>query len=236
MDSNCSSTSQRLDLPGGLIDEQVQDFTDMDEAERVYIPEIEEFVKKAIGADHVVAYRPVIRKTAAVKRPQDQPVADDVHVDYTTRWSSNVGTQYLGSDWARQYSRLLIVSNWRTFSAPPQDWPLAVCDSQSIPNADGITNTLVYQEDIPDIHNLPPSPESDDSNGKVVGEGTIFKYSDSMRWFYFSHMNRDEMLIIKLNDSDKSKAWRTPHCAFFNPEEGAVPRESIEVRMCCYFK
>jgi hypothetical protein len=208
----------------------------MEEAEKVYIPEIEEFVKNAIGADHVVAYRPVIRKTASIKRAQDQPVADDVHVDYTTRWSSQIGTQYLHSEWTQQYSRLLIVSNWRTFSAPPQDWPLAVCDSRSISNSDGLTNTLVYQEDIPDINDVPPLPEGGDGQCKVVGEGTIFPFKDEMKWYYFSHMNRDEMLIIKLNDSDKEKAWRTPHCAFFNPEEGAVPRESIEVRMCCYFK
>jgi hypothetical protein len=33
-----------------------QDFTHKEEAESAYIPEIEEFVKKAIGADRVVAY------------------------------------------------------------------------------------------------------------------------------------------------------------------------------------
>jgi len=92
-------------------------------------------------------------------------------------------------------------------------------------------NTLVYQEDTPDLDNLPPLSEA-----RVIGEGTIFPYKDTHRWFYFSHMNRDEMLTFKLNDSDHSKVWRTPHCAFFNPEEGSVPRESMEVRMCCYFK
>jgi hypothetical protein len=50
-------------------------------------------------------------------------------------------------------------------------------------------------------------------------------------------MNRDELLILKLNDSDKKRAWRTPHSAFPNTAENEVfPRESIEVRMCCYFK
>lgn len=208
----------------------------MDEVERVYIPELEEFVKKTLGADHVIAYKPIIRKTASIKRPQDQPVADDVHVDFTTRWSSQVGTQYLKSDWTKQYSRLLNVSNWRTFSAPPQDWPLAVCDSRSVLPEEGITNTLVYQQDLPDLNDLPPLPHGDDAQGKVVGEGTIFPFTERMRWVYFSHMTRDEMLILKLNDSDQKRAWRTPHCAFCNPEKGAVPRESIEVRMCCYFK
>ena len=146
---------------------------------------------------------PIIRKTASIKRPQDQPVADDVHVDYTTRWSSQVGTQSLKSEWTKQYSRLLNISNWRTFSAPPQDWPLAVYDSPSVLPEEGITNTLVYQQDIPDISDLPPLPEGDAAKGKVVGEGTIFPFTLRMRWVYFSHMTRDEMLIIKLNDSDQ---------------------------------
>ena|SRR5277367_6443931 len=209
----------------------MKDFTVLEEAEKVYLPEIEEVVKNATGADKVIAYRPIIRKTSSVKRSRDQPVADDVHVDYTTRWAAQIGTQYLKSDWRKTYSRLLVLSNWRTFSPPPQDWPLAVCDSRSVKDDEGLVNTLVYQEDIPDVENLPPL-----SDAKVVGEGTIFPFKDTHRWFYFSHMNRDEMMSIKLNDSDQGRAWRTPHCAFLNQEEGTFPRESIEVRMCCYFK
>jgi len=188
-------------------------------------------VKNAIGADKVIAYRPIIRKASSVKRTQDQPVGDDVHVDFTTRWAAKLGTDHLKADWRETYSRLLIVSNWRVFSKPPQDWPLGICDSRSVGNDEGIVNTLVYQEDIPDIDNLPPLSEA-----RIIGEGTIFPRKDTHRWFYFSHMNMDEMLTFKLNDSDKSGVWRTPHCAFFNPEEGAFPRESMEVRMCCYFK
>jgi len=75
------------------------DFTNLEEAVRAYLPELEEFVKTALGADHVVAYRPIIRKASSVKRAQDQPVGDDVHVDYTTRWASQLGTlQYLHAD------------------------------------------------------------------------------------------------------------------------------------------
>ena len=199
--------------------------------EKVYLPEIEQFVKNAIGADKVIAYHPIIRKAGAIKRSQDQPVGDDVHVDFTTEWAAKLGTDHLKADWRETYSRLLIVSNWRTFSEPPQDWPLGICDSRSVGDDEGVTNTLVFQEDIPDIDDLPPLSEA-----RVIGEGTIFPYKDTHRWFYFSHMNRDEMLTFKLNDSDNSRVWRTPHCAFFNPEEEAVPRESMEVRMCCYFK
>lgn len=214
----------------------MMDFTDLEAAEREYIPELEEVVKKTLGADHVVAWGPIIRKAATVKTDKDQPVGNNVHVDYTTRWASQLGTKFLGgSDWTEQYSRLLVVSNWRCFSPAPQDWPLAVCDSRSIGDDEGIINTLVYQEQLPDFDNLPPLPEGAD--GKVIGEGTIFPPKETQRWWYFSHMNRDELLILKLNDSDKARAWRAPHSAFPNTAETQVfPRESIEVRMCCYFK
>ena len=35
-------------------------------------------------------------------------------------------------------------------------------------------------------------------------------------------MNRDELLILKLNDSDKRRAWRAPHSAFPNTAEKEV--------------
>jgi len=38
-----------------------------------------------------------------------------------------------------------------------------------------VTNTLVFQEDIPDIDDLPPLSEA-----RVIGEGTIFPYKDSL--------------------------------------------------------
>jgi hypothetical protein len=191
---------------------------------------LEKFLVKQLGAAKVVCFRPTIRKSAVVKESQDQPVAGDVHVDYTGRRSAQLGVMY-NDDENFTYSRVLILSNWRTFSKPPQDWPLAVCDSRTVGDDEGMVNTLIYQDEVPDVDNLPPIPEKG-----MVGEGYSFPFKETHRWCYFSHMNRDEMLTFKLNDSDHSKVWRTPHCAFFNPEEGASPRESIEVRTCCYFK
>jgi hypothetical protein len=178
----------------------------------------------------VVAFRPTIRKAGSVKAEKDQPVAGDVHVDYTGRRAEQLGHLYRGDE-GFTYSRLLVLSNWRTFSQPPQDWPLAVCDSRSIKDEEGLINTLIYQDEVPDVENLGPIPEKG-----IIGEGYGFPYQEGHEWCYFSHMNRDELLTFKLNDSDHQRVWRTPHCAFYNPEKGAVPRESIEVRTCCYFQ
>jgi hypothetical protein len=72
------------------------DFTDLEAAEREYIPELEEVVKKALGADHVIAWGPIIRRASAVITDSDQPVGNNVHVDFTTaRWASNLGPNFL---------------------------------------------------------------------------------------------------------------------------------------------
>jgi hypothetical protein len=55
-------------------------------------------------------------------------------------------------------------------------------------------------------------------------------------------MNRDEALLIKLHDSDRSAAWRAPHTSF---RDGAACagdaaaggyRESIELRSVAYLR
>jgi hypothetical protein len=47
-------------------------------------------------------------------------------------------------------------------------------------------------------------------------------------------MTRDEVLLIKLGDTDRGAAWAAPHTAFPDPA-GVVPRHSIELRTFAYF-
>lgn len=122
------------------------------------------------------------------------------------------------------------MSCWRTFSAPPQDWPLALCNARSVRDEEGLVNSAIWQTEVPDVQNLPPLPD------EVKSEAYAFPYREEHEWCYFSWMTRDELLCLKLNDSDHTRPWRTPHCSFFNDEEGTHPRESVEIRACCYFK
>lgn len=91
-------------------------------------------------------------------------------------------------------------------------------------------NSAIWQTEVPDVQNLPPLPE------EVKSEAYGFPYREEHEWCYFSWMTRDELLCLKLNDSDHTRPWRTPHCSFFNDEEGTHARESVEIRVCCYFK
>lgn len=107
-----------------------------------------------------------------------------------------------------------------------------MCNSASIPDDDGLVNSAIWQDEVPDLQNLPPLPED------VKSEAFVFPWREAMEWWYFSHMTEEELLCLKLNDSQvgKGKRWRTPHCSFLNDEEGTHPRESIEIRACCYWK
>jgi hypothetical protein len=49
-------------------------------------------------------------------------------------------------------------------------------------------------------------------------------------------MQPDEVIFIKLYDSDHSRAWRCPHTAFRDTTRpDARPRRSMEFRAMAYF-
>jgi hypothetical protein len=193
-----------------------------------------QFVKELTGADKVIIYAPIVRQTTATEGADAQPPAGDVHVDFNTTQASLVATALLPpEDKDYKYTRFLHLSNWRAFSPGPQDWPLGVVNSRSVGDDEGLVNTAVYQNDPPpeDLENLPDIPE-----GTRTGDAFVFPYNEKFEWNYFNCMTRDEVLSFKLNDSDHDRTWRTPHCSFRNDAEGCHPRESIEIRACCYFK
>ena len=65
----------------------------------------------------------------------------------------------------------------------------------------------------------------------------IFHFSPAHRWWYFSGMRREEAIVVKFHDSDRTQARRTPHTAFLDPTfPDARPRHSIEFRTIAYFE
>jgi hypothetical protein len=201
----------------------------MDQLNTAYAQEIQEFLKATLKADEVITYRPYVRHSQSQKGSKSQPPATDAHCDLTAAAGARQARQFL-DDPEFQYSRHLHLSCWRTFSDPPQDWPLGLVDARTIPNEEGLVNSAIWQTEVPDLLNLPPLPS------EVKSEAYIFPYNPKHQWKYFSNMTKDELLCLKLNDSDQTRPWRTCHSSFFNNEEGTHPRESVEIRACCYFK
>ena len=71
-----------------------------------------------------------------------------------------------------------------------------------------------------------------------VGQTYRLKHSPEHRWFYFPRMQRDEAIVFKVYDSEKSSRARfTPHTSFDDPTSppGAAPRQSIEARAFAFF-
>jgi hypothetical protein len=62
-------------------------------------------------------------------------------------------------------------------------------------------------------------------------------FNPKHRWYYFSEQQRDEVLLIRVHDSENDgRARLSFHTSFENPlAVGAPPRESIEVRTLVFF-
>ena len=225
----------------------VTDFHDKAEVDAVYEREVEEHVRQLTGADKVVARGWMVRTSAdlsdvAQQKTENyqhsgglQPPAGEAHVDLNTATAQRMAEFTYKKHFpdGPGFKRFLITSYWRTFSPPPQDVPLALCDGRTSFAGEEKSNTLFVVDEF---------PEGDALTAQVEGEenmiaASIFSHSPAMRWWYFANMTRDDALLFKFHDSDHSRTWRCPHTAFHDPSfAGANVRESIEVRSVAFWE
>jgi hypothetical protein len=247
---NGRSFCHRLTLDGAgfrLLDHKsaVADFFDSDEVRRVYPSEVCEAVQAVTGADLVLPMGWMVRTSGDEEllkssvgykkggggiQPPGAEVHDDVHFTQGESRARRVYSEHCPD--GPGYSRFIISSFWRTFSEPPQDWPLALCDGTSVPDEAGIANTMVIVDELPDEATM-RAPIKDEH---LLPAASVFPYDPAMRWWYFPDMTRDEALLFKFYDSDQSGAWRVPHTAFKDESRvKASTRRSIEFRTVAYF-
>ncbi len=224
----------------------VVNFFDKEEVDAVYPAEVAEAVKALTGASRVAALGWMARTSGDLskfERPAAgythrggvQPPAGEAHVDTAPDRADRMAraTYERIFPGGKGYSRYLFSSFWRAFSEPPQDMPLAVCDARSVRPDEGTTNTMFIVDRLPDEATMLGEMPNEDT----VPGAAIFHYSPAHRWWYFSNMTRDEALLVKFHDSDRSRALRTPHTAFRDPSfDGARPRCSVEFRTIAYFE
>ncbi len=225
---------------------RIADFFDQQAVDAAYPAEVTEAVRALTGATRVAPLGWMARTSGDLsrfERPASgythrggvQPPAGEAHVDTALDRVDRMARatyERVFPD-GRGYSRFIFSSFWRAFSEPPQDMPLAVCDARSVRREEGTTNTMFVVDRLPDEATmLGPMPNEDS-----VPAAAIFHYSPAHRWWYFSSMTRDEALLIKFHDSDRSKTLRTPHTAFRDASfPGAKPRCSVEFRTVAYFE
>jgi hypothetical protein len=223
----------------------VRDFFDKSEVDAIYSAEVVAAVKALTGASCVAPRGWMIRTSgdrSSYKRAEGpythqggvQPPAGEAHVDthpdFADRDAKRAYEQFRPD--GPGYTRYIYSSFWRTFSEPPQDCPLALCDHRSVREDEGVPNFLYVVDEIPDRQAmLAPMPDQE----RLAA--AIFHHNSQHRWWYFSSMTRDEALLIKFHDSDRSVAWRTPHTSFWDPSfPDRKPRASIEFRTVAFFE
>ena len=230
----------------------VTDFHDGDMVDALYMDEVAAEVKRRTGADHVVTRGSVgkgwmVRTSAdlSARAAQEvenyqhgggvQPPAGEAHVDLDTQTAQNMAAKLYRDEFpdGPGYRRFLVSSFWRTFSPPPQDVPLALCDGRTSFGGEEKSNELVIVDRMPEEAAL--TAPLDRKHPRIAA--TIFSHHPGHRWWYFSNMQRDDALLFKFHDSDHSVTWRCPHSAFIDPSfPGANIRESIEVRTVAFWE
>ena len=224
----------------------VKDFYDKDEVDRVYPDEVDAHVKALTGASFVANMGWMVRNSGDLsrfKRKQEgpythkggiQPPAGEAHIDTEpSRAERQARALYQRvRPGGPGFKRVIYSSFWRTFSEPPQDCPLAVCDARSVGADEGVPNVLYIVDKIPEGEAMfAPMPDAEQM------AAAIFRHNPAHRWWYFSSMVRDEAILLKFHDSDRSVAWRTPHTAFWDPSfPDRKERASIECRTVAFFE
>jgi hypothetical protein len=150
----------------------------------------------------------------------DGKPAHYVHTDYSPR-SFAMTVEALPID-AGSYSRCAVYNFWRVVTPPPQSQPLAVCDVTTLRSGDEQVSkvTLSY----PDGRNIEFYTQ-------------LYHPNARHRWYYFSDMTVEEVLVFKSFDTDANRASSVPHCAFRDwSQPGNSKRVSVEARILATFK
>ncbi|MDG2004221.1 MAG: CmcJ/NvfI family oxidoreductase [Novosphingobium sp.] len=197
------------------------DFIDTAAISDRYVAECEDLIRQLTGCDATCQAGPIHCRFDGVDDPlarYDGAPAHYVHSDYSPT-SADMAKAWL-PDSLTGYPRLAVFNVWRVLTPPPQSQPLAVCDARSLRAGDAEESKVIMGYD----------------DGEVEFFTQLFHPRERHRWYYFSDMTPDEVLVFKSYDTDAARASFVPHCAFLDPNQpaGAV-RMSIEARIWAAF-
>jgi hypothetical protein len=211
----------------------VADFHQIQEdpaVDQQYIDETAAFLVELTGASRVIMQgggkkrygEPATDRLAALSnaKPARYPHADNT--DTSALELAQLMDSFIDDLDLSCSSRYSMLNVWRTFSRPPQDFPLAVCDAQSIAPGDEVTVTAITEER---------------NAGEIIHDTTGYVYNPGHRWYYFPDMTIDEVIVFKSHDSDPTRARRVAHTAFTDPTcpPGVPTRASVEMRALALF-
>lgn len=200
----------------------VTDFQDRAQVAAIHPQEIVDLLLKETGADAVFCTSPGIlrfgEKSQLAGKLNNSMPARFAHIDISAETAA--GFAKGSAPEGKTVRRFAHYNVWRTFSAPPQDVPLAVCDARSVVPEDLIIADAIFDD-----------PEKPEWSFKSY----IIGHNPQHRWHWYPNMTRDEAIIFKTSDSQFANP--IPHVAFDNPDAPAdvAPRASIEMRAIAFW-
>jgi hypothetical protein len=205
----------------------VRDFYDRDEVAGRYVAEARDLVRSLTGcAATALLNSPVVRVSGRVgTRPAGTTFTGDfAHADFSVAAAEAMLRRTLPADEAaeRLRRRYSVLNVWRTFSGPPQDVPLALCDTRSVAEQDKQYCEITMKMATGDV---------------LTWENITYYHNPAHRWWYCPDMTRDEAYVFRSFDSAPGHAEQVPHSAFVNEAcpASAPPRASVEVRVFAFY-
>jgi hypothetical protein len=199
-------------------------YNDHGEMQRCYDEEIVTVLKKRLGASRVIVFNHIMRDRGP-PRAADQ--CDPTHknpVFYPHVDNDPPGVPYkvkevLGEEEAEKVmqKRFQIINVWRPLGPNPiTNTPLTLCDYRTL----DVGNDLHVSE----VRNS-------------VATTSLYMIShnskDAQRWYYLSEMKSDEMIILKIYDSNPDVAQFGAHTAFINESVPSMDIEQHSIEMRC---
>jgi hypothetical protein len=183
-----------------------------------YYPEAATIIRELTGARDVMVFRDNLRSEEpmeGIRKP-----AGNAHVDYDEpSLRRYVRDNRPGDAEALLQRRFININLWRPLR-PVERKPLAVCDAST-----------VSREDL-----IPMRIGTRPGEGPGAYAGYNVAHNPNQRWYWYPDMQPDEVLAIRLFDSDQSRPHLTAHTAFDDPHTrpDAAPRLSLEVRTIAF--
>lgn len=187
----------------------------------VYLPSCEQLVQRLTGAQKCVSiFVPLQRRVDFTAHQGAMPAAQFVHLD-NTHASARLWAEPLAEAARLPLDNAIIYNVWKSTTPPPQDYPLAIADLRSIPEADHAPGTVVEEF----------------GDRKIVSPYIALLHSQQQVYYYFPDVQADESLVFVGLHLDPSRKMGCAHSAFTHPAPGAVsvPRRSIETRVLAFF-
>jgi hypothetical protein len=196
----------------------IQSVTTSQEATQKFRETLVPLMLELTGADEIL-FNPysVVRRQAPLEDSSlASPVpvsttANFVHTDFSLDGAAGGEVQYPAPS-RSNIRRSAMFNIWKLLSPGPTNIPLALCDSASVVPDDVIPGDSVFPDD-------------------SSFETAFLRYNSNHRWYYFSDLNSEQVLVFKQADTDQDAPRIVPHTAFSdNSRPPAASRVSIESR------